>query len=149
MYNVDCSFGFGMYKVQLYVKGSAHSKKPFSCFSLLFLTAALGCRHDLNQTFGLGSHMELNINFVTYVTSYHSFFTLQRVMMSLEKHKSSWKLVPVITFFFFFFTCRITISRNPHPPPSPNKISYVEKLQPGKGKKNGNKIINKVNFLLT
>lgn len=135
MYNVDCSFGFGMYKVQLYVKGSAHSKKPFSCFSLLFLTAALGCRHDLNQTFGLGSHMELNINFVTYVTSYHSFFTLQRVMMSLEKHKSSWKLVPVITFFFFFLLVEsllVGILTHPHPQ---IKSPMLKSFNLGKGKK--------------
>jgi len=101
---------------------------------LIFFTVGLRCRHDMNQTnFWSCSHMVLNINFVTYVASNHSFFTFYRAMMCLEKAQSTWKLVPLITFFF---TYRITISKNPHPPHPQIKSPQVEtsNLNLGKGK---------------
>lgn len=137
MYNVDCSFGFGVYKVHLFAKGSTH-KKPFSCcaWASYFFTVGLRCRHDMNQTnFWSCSHMVLNINFVTYVASNHSFFTFYRAMMCLEKAQSSWTLVPVITFFLLIEWVLVRILTHPNPQIKSPKL----KLEPGKGKGNGNK----------
>lgn len=72
--NVDFSLGFGVYIKSTFL---FLLKAPFSCSSLLFFTVGLGCRHDMNRTnFWSCSHMVLNINFVTYVVSNHSFFNI-------------------------------------------------------------------------